>query len=163
MDLKTILESASDMLRPAGARGDPQADRADVLRDLHLAEKAWATDGIADGRWFMRDGDHVAFTPTTRNGATLTIAGQTTTFVPAARFADYLVNMRTAIENGEFDHEIASALHGSANVGGIAEVPLPPARDGDADAVRKAQQDAALAREGRNADGALTAIAERTS
>jgi len=163
VDLKTIMESASDMLRPASARGNPEADRADVLQDLHLAEKAWATDGVATGPWFMRDGDHVAFTPTTRNGATLTIAGQTTTFVPSDRFADYLVNMRAAIDSGEFDHEIAAALHGSANVGGIAEVPLPPQRDGDPDAVRRAQQDAALAREGRYSDGSLRVIAERNS
>jgi hypothetical protein len=106
----------------------------------------------------VRDGEHVAFTPTTRNGATLTIDGQTTNFIPADRFADYLVNMRSAIEAGEFDREIAGALHGSANVGGIAEVAIPAAREGSPEDVRQAQQDAALAREGRNPDGSLAAV-----
>jgi hypothetical protein len=160
MGIKALMNSAGVMLESirSTTQGDLQGDRTDVLQDLHLAEKAWATNGVVTGPWFMRDGDHVAFTPTTRNGATLTIADQTATFVPAARFADYLVNMRTAVESGEFDHEIAAALHGSANVGGIAEVPLPAERDGDPDTVRRAQQDAALAREGRNPDGSLTAV-----
>ena len=129
-----------------------------VLRDVALAEKAWATDGVRSGTWFVRDGEHVAFTPTTRNGATLTIGGQTTSFIPADRFADYLVNMRSAIEAGEFDREIAGALHGSANVGGTAEVANPAARKGNPDDVHQAQQDAALAREGRNPDGSLAAV-----
>jgi hypothetical protein len=137
---------------------DPVADRDDVLQDLHLAEKAWATDGVRSGTWFVRDGEHVAFTPTTRNGATLTIGGQTTNFIPADRFADYLVNMRSAIEAGEFDPEIAGALHGSANVGGTAEVAVPAARDGSPQDVRQDQQDAALAREGRNPDGSLAGV-----
>jgi hypothetical protein len=137
---------------------DPISDRNDVLQDLHLAEKAWATDGVRSGTWFVRDGEHVAFTPTTRNGATLTIGGQTTNFIPADRFADYLVNMRSAIEAGEFDREIAGALHGSANVGGTAEVAIPDAREGSPDDVRQAQQDAALSREGRNPDGSLAAV-----
>jgi hypothetical protein len=34
--------------------------------------------------------------------------------------------MRTAVEGGEFDHEIAAALHGAANVGGIAEFRFLP-------------------------------------
>jgi hypothetical protein len=137
---------------------DPISDRNDVLQDLHLAEKAWATDGVRSGTWFVRDGEHVAFTPTARNGATLTIGGQTTNFIPADRFADYLVNMRSAIEAGEFDREIAGALHGSANVGGTAEVAIPAAREGSPDDVRQAQQDAALAREGRNPDGSLATV-----
>jgi hypothetical protein len=136
----------------------PVSDRNDVLQELHLAEKAWATDGVRSGTWFVRDGEHVAFTPTARNGATLTIGGQTTNFIPADRFADYLVNMRSAIEAGEFDREIAGALHGSANVGGTAEVAIPAVREGSPDDVRQAQQDAALAREGRNPDGSLATV-----
>jgi len=145
-----------DVVSPQSS--DPVSDRNDVLQDLHLAEKAWATDGGRSGTWFVRDGEHVAFTPTTRNGATLTIGGQTTNFIPADRFADYLVNMRSAIEAGEFDREIAGALHGSANVGGTAEVAIPAARDGSPEDMRQAQQDAAFAREGRNPDGSLAAV-----
>jgi len=145
-----------DVVSPQSS--DPVSDRNDVLQDLHLAEKAWATDGVRSGTWFVRDGEHVAFTPTTRNGATLTIGGQTTNFIPADRFADYLVNMRSAIGAGEFDREIAGALHGSANVGGTAEVAIPAARDGSPQDVRQAQQDAALAREGRNPDGSLAGV-----
>jgi len=145
-----------DVVSPQSS--DPVSDRNDVLQDLHLAEKAWATDGVRSGTWFVRDGEHVAFTPTTRNGATLTIGGQTTNFIPADRFADYLVNMLSAIEAGEFDREIAGALHGSANVGGTAEVAIPAARDGSPEDMRQAQQDAAFAREGRNPDGSLAAV-----
>lgn len=160
MPLESIVDAAKSALRGVGSPqpSDPVADRDDVLQDLHLAEKAWATDGVRSGTWFVRDREHVAFTPTTRNGATLTIGGQTTTFIPADRFADYLVNMRSAIEAGEFDREIAGALHGSANVGGTVEVAVPAARDGSPQDVRKAQQDAALAREGRNPDGSLAGV-----
>jgi hypothetical protein len=158
--LESIVNAAKsavlDVVSPQSS--DPVSDRNDVLQDLHLAEKAWATDGVRSGTWFVRDGQHVAFTPTTRNGATLTIGGQTTNFIPADRFADYLVNMRSAIEAGEFDREIAGALHGSANVGGTAEVAIPAAREGSPEDVRQAQQDAALAREGRNPDGSLAAV-----
>jgi len=158
--LESIVNAAKsaviDVVSPQ--LGDPVSDRSDVLQDLHLAEKAWVTDGVRSGTWFVRDGEHVAFTPTTRNGATLTIGGQTTNFIPADRFADYLVNMRSAIEAGEFDREIAGALHGSANVGGTAEVAIPAARDGRSEDVRQAQQDAALAGEGRNPDGSLAAV-----
>ena len=160
MALESIVNAAKsavlNVVSPQSS--DPVSDRNDVLQDLHLAEKAWATDDVRSGTWFVSDGEHVAFTPTTRNGATLTIGGQTTNFIPADRFADYLVNMRSAIEAGEFDREIAGALHGSANVGGIAEVAIPAAREGSPDDVRQAQQDAALAREGRNPDGSLAAV-----
>lgn len=160
MALESIVNAAKsavlNVVSPQSS--DPVSDRNDVLQDLHLAEKAWATDDVRSGTWFVRDGEHVAFTPTTRNGATLTIGGQTTNFIPADRFADYLVNMRSAIEAGEFDREIAGALHGSANVGGTAEVAIPAAREGSPDDVRQAQQDAALAREGRNPDGSLAAV-----
>jgi hypothetical protein len=158
--LESIVNAAKsavlDVVSPK--LSDPASDRKDVLQDLHLAEKAWATDGVRSSTWFVRDGEHVAFTPTTRNGATLTIGGQTTNFIPADRFADYLVNMRSAIEAGEFDREIAGALHGSANVGGTAEVAIPAAREGSPEDVRQAQQDAALAREGRNPDGSLATV-----
>ena len=160
MALESIVNASKsavlDVVSPQSS--DPVSDRNDVLQDLHLAEKAWATDGVRSGTWFVRDGEHVAFTPTTRNGATLTIGGQTTNFIPADRFANYLVNMRSAIEAGEFDREIAGALHGSANVGGTAEVAIPAARDGSPEDMRQAQQDAAFAREGRNPDGSLAAV-----
>ena len=160
MALESIINAVTSVLRDAvsPSSNNLASDRDEVLQDLHLAEKAWATDGVRSGTWFVRDGEHVAFTPTTRNGATLTIGGQTTNFIPADRFADYLVNMRSAIEAGEFDREIAGALHGSANVGGTAEVAIPTAREGSPDDVRQAQQDAALAREGRNPDGSLAAV-----
>ena len=160
MALESIINAAASVLRDAvsPSSNNLASDRDEVLQDLHLAEKAWATDGVRSGTWFVRDGEHVAFTPTTRDGATLTIGGQTTNFIPADRFADYLVNMRSAIEAGEFDREIAGALHGSANVGGTAEVAIPAAREGSPDDVRQAQQDAALAREGRNPDGSLAAV-----
>jgi hypothetical protein len=142
--LESIINAAKSVLRDAvsPSSNNPASDRVDVLQDLHLAEKAWATDGVRSSTWFVRDGEHVAFTPT----------------IPADRFADYLVNMRSAIEAGEFDREIAGALHGSANVGGTAEVAVPDAREGSPDDVRQAQQVAALAREGRNPDGSLATI-----
>ncbi|MEG3166586.1 hypothetical protein U1737_00075 [Sphingomonas sp. LB3N6] len=160
MALENIVNAAKSALKDvvSSPSADPISDRDEVLQDLHLAEKAWATDGVHSGTWFVRDGEHVAFTPTTRNGATLTIGGQTTNFIPANRFADYLVNMRAAIEAGEFDREIAGALHGSANVGGIAEVALPPAREGSPQDIQQVQQDAVLIREGRNPDGSLSAV-----
>jgi len=162
--LDGIISAAKSAVQDAlCSSADPVSDRNAVLQDLHLAEKAWATDGVRSGSWFVRDGDHVAFTPTTRNGAPLTIVGQTTNFIPADRFADYLLNMRLAIEAGEFDREIAGALHGAANVGGTAEVAVPAARQGSPQDIRQAQQDAALAREGRNPDGSLSSVAGSAS
>ncbi|HXH16608.1 MAG TPA: hypothetical protein VNJ10_10820 [Sphingomonas sp.] len=160
MALESIVNAAKSALWDvvSSPAADLVSDRNDVLQDLHLAEKAWATEGVPSGTWFVRSADHVAFTPITRNGAPLTIGGQTTNFIPADRFADYLVNMRSAIEAGEFDREITNALHGSANVGGIAEVALPAAREGSPQDIRHAQKDAALAREGRNPDGSLSAV-----
>jgi hypothetical protein len=158
MTLESIVKSAKSMLLGLDGTIDPAKDRADVLQDLHLAEKGWATDGMHSGMWFVRDGDHVAFSPVTRNGAPLTIGGLTTNFVPADRFADYLQAMRDAIERGEFDAEIAAALHGSANVSGIADVELPAARDGTPEQIRQSQQNDALRREGRNPDGSIAAI-----
>ena len=160
MALDRIIQSVTAGLQSFVATGsrDIASDRADVLQDLHLTEQAWATDGVRSGNWFVRDGDHVAFTPTTRNGAALTIGGQTTNFIPADRFADYLVNVRDGIERGDFDNEISNALHGSSGVGGTAEVAVPPPREGAPDQVRQAQQNDALARGGRNPDGSLAAI-----
>jgi hypothetical protein len=158
--LESIINAAKSALRDAvsPSSNNPASDRDEVLQDLHLTEKAWATGGVRSGTWFVRDGEHVAFTPTTRNGATLTIGGQTTNFISADRFADYLVNMRSATEAGEFDREIAGALHGLANVCGTAEVAIPAARHGSPQDIRQAQQDAALAREGRNPDGSLATV-----
>lgn len=158
MALESIVNAAKSALQGVGESADPNADRAEVLQDLHLAEKGWATDGLTTGTWFARDGDHVAFSPVTRNGAPLTIDGLTTNFVPADRFADYLQAMRDAIERGEFDDEIAAALHGSANVSGIATIVMPPQRDGDADQVRQEQKADALRNEGRNPDGSIATI-----
>ncbi|MEG8023110.1 hypothetical protein [Sphingomonas aerolata] len=160
MALENIVNAAKSALKDvvSSPSADPISDRDEVLQNLYLAEKAWATNGVYSGTWFVRDGEHVAFTPTTRNGAALTIGGQTTNFIPADRFADYLVNMRAAIEAGEFDREIAGALHGSVNVGGIAEVALPPAREGSPQDIRQVQQDAVLISEGRNSDGLLSAV-----
>ncbi|MEG3165329.1 hypothetical protein U1701_12060 [Sphingomonas sp. PB2P19] len=158
MTLEGLLKGAKSVMMGTQAPADPVAERAAVLQDLHLAEKGWATEGMRTGLWFARDGDHVAFSPVTRNGAPLTIGGLTTNFVPADRFADYLQAMRTAIERGEFDAEIAAALHGSSNVSGIADVAMPPAREGDRDTIRQAQQDEALGREGRNPDGSIAAV-----
>jgi hypothetical protein len=159
MNLESIVDAAKSVVTGvAPETSDPAAGRADVLHDLHLAEKAWATDGVHTGAWFARDGEYVAFTPTMRNGAPLTIGGLTTNFVPADRFADYLENMRASIEAGEFDAEIAAGLHGSPNVSGLADVALPPARSGSPDEIRQAQQDEALRREGRNPDGSIETV-----
>jgi hypothetical protein len=131
--------------------------RGHVLQDLHLTEKAWAA-GESQGPWFARGSDHVAFSPTARNGAPLTIGGLTTNFVPAELFADYLVEMRNGIERGDFDGEIEGANHGSSNVSGIADVAMPTARHGDQDEVREEQRVEAMRRDGRNPDGSLIAV-----
>lgn len=164
MALDRFIESVTAGLQSfvATGAGDIESARADVLQDLHLTEQAWAADGVRSGNWFVRDGDHVAFTPTTRNGAPLTIGGQTTNFIPADRFADYLVNVRGGIERRDFDNEISNALHGSSGVGDVADVAVPPPREGAPDRVRQAQQNDALAHGGRNPDGSPAAIGPRS-
>lgn len=157
MSLESLVETAKAALIGMAGRAprDPLADRVDVLQDLHLAAKAWASGDRHP--WFARDGEHVAFSPASRGGTPLTIGGQTTTFIPADRFADYLQSMREAIELGVFDDEIAGALQGLP-AGGVAGVALPPARDGAPADLERAQQAAALAQEWRNPDGSLKAI-----
>lgn len=159
MMLESIVRSAKAALGlDQATAADPARDRADVMQDLHLAEKGWATDGTTSGLWFARDDDHVAFSPVTRNGAPLTIGGLTTVFVPTDRFADYLQAMRAALERGTFDDEIAAALYGSANVGGVADIVMPPARQGRPEQIRRVQQEEALRREGRNPSGSIAAV-----
>jgi hypothetical protein len=59
MALENIVNAAKSALKDvvSSPSADPISDRDEVLQDLHLAEKAWATDGVHSGVWFVRDGD----------------------------------------------------------------------------------------------------------
>ncbi|MDD1453228.1 hypothetical protein NHF48_023490 [Sphingomonas sp. H160509] len=160
MSLESIVNAAKSVLQDAvsSPSADPVSDRNEVLEDMDLAEKAWATDGVHSGTWFVRDGEYVAFTPTTRNGATLTIGGQTTNFIPTDRFADYLVNMRSAIKAGEFDREIEGALHGSANFGGLPRLHFQRQEKAARKISDKRSRMPYWFVRGRNPDGSLSAV-----
>jgi hypothetical protein len=114
--------------------------RDPVLRQIDAVEDQWSRgEAGAAGGWYHQDADHVAFTPSLANGAALKIGGQTTTFVPADKFAGFLVNMREQVTAGAFDCEIEAGLHGSANVSGLAQVAMPQRRDGPSDEIRNDQ------------------------
>jgi len=155
-DLVSGLEDRVDHLFTAAEPVAPATLREPVLRGIARAEDQWASPSPGlQPDWFSESNGSVAFTPTLPNGAPLTIDGLTTNFIPADRFADYLVNMRRAVEAGEFDAEIAAGAGGSPNVSGLATVAMPEARQGTSQEIRQAQRDEALAREGRNPDGSL--------
>ena len=143
MSLKNLVDGAVSIaagFAPAQP-SSPAALRDPVLRQIDEVEDRWSREeaAIGDG-WYYQDGDHVAFTPTLSNGAALTIDGQTTTFVPADKFADFLVSMRDQVTAGAFDREIEAGLHGSANVSGLAQVAMPERRDGSSEKIRQDQR-----------------------
>lgn len=150
MSLKDIVDGIGhsvEGLKP-GQPDSPDELRRPVLGSIDLAERQWANASVAgQASWFSEDRGTVAFSPTLANGAPLTIDGQTTVFIPADRFADYLVEMRKAVNAGVFDQEIASGLTGSPNVSGLAKVPMPPAREGESADIRRFQHEELLARE----------------
>jgi hypothetical protein len=161
-DIVASVEAGVEGFLPAKAT-EPSALRGPVLKQIKRAEDQWARPQSGETPdWFSQDADRIAFSPTLANGASLTIDGLTTTFVPADRFADYLVNMRTQVEQGAFDAEIEAGLQGSPNVSGLATVPMPAARQGTSEEIRREQQAEALHRDGRNPDGSIIhAVGER--
>ncbi|WP_174292540.1 hypothetical protein [Sphingomonas bacterium] len=142
MSLKNLFDGAVSTVTGLApdAPSSPAALRDPVLRQIDEVEARWSSgeEGMGDG-WYHQDGDYVAFTPVLANGATLTIDGQTTTFVPADKFADFLVNLRDQVTAGAFDRQIEAGLHGSANVSGLAQVAMPDRRDGSSEEVRQDQ------------------------
>lgn len=134
MSLEDIVSSVGANVRRALTTepADPNTLRRPVLEQLEKQRDSWG-DGRSDatGDWFSRDDDLVAFSPRLASGAPLTIDGQTTVFVPAAEFANYLIKMREQVEAGVFDSEIDAGLRGSPNVSGLATVPAPEAHGGN--------------------------------
>jgi hypothetical protein len=53
MALESIINATKSVLRDAlsPSLNNLASDRDEVLQDLHLAEKAWATDGVRSGTW----------------------------------------------------------------------------------------------------------------
>lgn len=134
MSLEDIVSTVAGSIRNAAGGGttDPAILRGPVLDQIARVQNAWGDgrSGATDD-WFSRDGDLVAFSPRLASGAPLTIDGQTTVFVPAERFPEYLVKMREQVEAGVFDREIDAGLHGSPNVSGLATVPVQEAHGGN--------------------------------
>lgn len=148
-DLVSGLESRADRLFTSGEAVDSAALRQPVFDAIARAQDRWAAPQAgAPSNWFSEDNGFVAFSPTMPDGSPLTIDGQTTTFIPADRFADYLVAMRTQVEAGAFDAEIAAGKGGSPNVSGLATVPMPEHRPAATDETRREQQTGTARRDG---------------
>ena len=136
MSLKDVVDSAKEVVT-AMTKGETRTDtelRQPVLDAIDHAAEQWSRrNGGEKNDWFSQEGETVALSPTLANGAPLTIDGQTTVFVPADRFADYLQAMKAAVLAGEFDAEIKGAAAGSQNVSGLAKVTMPGAQTDGSD------------------------------
>lgn len=90
---------------------DPAADRAWVVGRLESTMTQFnATQTTRGGgkKWWALSNGVVAFSPTRRDKMPLVVNGQTTNFIPAERFGDFVAAMIEAVRAGEFDKELAA-------------------------------------------------------
>jgi hypothetical protein len=106
---------------------DATKARQPVLRGLDKTLDQFQNGKVkAPNKWWSANNNVVAFSPS-HNGAPLLVNAQTTNFIPAERFADFLGAMKAAVEAGEFDDEIEQLDKGRGSAGGSAQVKVPRA------------------------------------
>jgi len=110
----SFLEALHSLIDPALKEAfdkrpyDPASDRAWVVGRLEAAKSQYASTESTRGggkRWWQLNNGIVAFSPTRRDRSPLVINGQTTNFIPAERFNDFIAAMIAAVKNGDFDKE----------------------------------------------------------
>lgn len=88
---------------------DPAKDRAWLVGRLESTKTQFtATETTRGGgaKWWKLGNGVVAFSPTRPDKMPLVINGQTTNFIPAERFGDFIAAMIAAVQAGEFDKEL---------------------------------------------------------
>ena len=145
--LEIIDNALKDVFERKAA--DPTKARRPLLRgiDRALTQFKSGSTGTPTGWWRVRNGV-VALTVKV-GGDTFAINGVGTNHLPAGRFEEFLGSMRSAVEAGQFDAEIANHGKGNALVPIEQRAPrsISPeaakARGIKAAATRKANRDAA--------------------
>jgi len=92
---------------------DPKKGRERLIKAIDTAAKQHA-DGNTKGpgrSWKVGNNDAISFSPKL-NGNPVLIGGAETNYVSAARFQDFLKQLKVAVEAGELDKPIKAALEG---------------------------------------------------
>lgn len=110
----SFLETLQSLIDPALKEAfdkrpyDPALDRAWVVGRLEATKNQFASTESTRGggkRWWQLNNGIVAFSPMRRDRSPLVINGQTTNFIPAERFNDFIAAMLAAVKAGDFDKE----------------------------------------------------------
>lgn len=104
---------------------DPKAGRKKLVKAIDTAAKQHSegTTRAPNRAWTAGTNNAISFTPKI-DGKPVKIAGQTTNYVPAERFQDFLSGLKAAVEAGDLDKEIKAALDSEeTNKIGIARKP----------------------------------------
>lgn len=90
---------------------DPSKDRAWVVARLEATKTQFtsteSTRGGGRKLWALSNGV-VAFSPVRPDKMQLVVNGQTTNYIPSERFLDFVDAMIAAVNNGDFDKELAA-------------------------------------------------------
>lgn len=139
MALKDMIALVDDKLADVFHTRKPDAAklRAPVLKAIERTRSQFSQGDVVRGpKWFKSANGVVAFTPTLRGGHPLQVNGQTTVFIAADRFPEFLDHMQAAVQAGEFDGQLAAGGNGA---GSNTEVAVPVGRGPrDPNAPRKA-------------------------
>ncbi len=121
---------------------DPAKARRPLLRgiDRALSQFKAGSTGTPTGWW--RLGNGVVALTVKVGGNTFDINGVATNHMPADRFEEFLVQMRAAVEGGEFDAELANKGNGDAEV----HIPAPKAATISPEAAKQRGMKAAATR-----------------
>ncbi|WCP72200.1 hypothetical protein [Sphingomonas hankookensis] len=90
---------------------DPKVGRKKLVKAIDTAAKQHS-DNVTrapNRAWKTGGNNAISFTPKI-DGKPVKIAGQTTNYVPAERFQDFLSGLKAAVEAGDLDKEIKAAL-----------------------------------------------------
>lgn len=103
---------------------NPDRSRQPLLDGLEQARQQYlAGEGDSDGRWWVENNGVVAFAPTL-HGTPLVVNGQTTNFIDADRFTDFIRAFQAEVKEGAFDDAIEAIEQGAGNAGTSTAVPV---------------------------------------
>lgn len=117
---------------------DPSKDRAWVVARLETTKTQFGSTETTRGggaKWWKLSNGVVAFSPVRADRQPLVINGQTTNFIPAERFAEFVDHVIAAVNGGEFDKE----LKADSTAGKTVKISSSLARKTTSDRVRVRQ------------------------
>ncbi len=128
MALKDILSLIDHKLKDVyhTVAYSPVKDRAAVAKRLDdTRSKFLATEPPRGKKDFSVANNVVEFRPVVPGAGALMLAGSDVSYVPAERFADFLVGLKAAVEAGELDAELEAA-HGDQAKTSTTKTPRAP-------------------------------------